>query len=62
MTVNELIQDLEYFRNEYGNLDVMLGTSRVHEELEEVSVYYEDTYPISVYYEDTYPSYVILTP
>ena len=52
MTIDELIQDLEYFRNEYGNLDVMLGVSRVHEELQEVSVYYEDTYP----------SYVILTP
>ena len=51
MTIDELIQDLEYFKSKYGNLDVMLGVSRVHEELQEVSVYYEDNYP----------SYVILT-
>lgn len=53
MTVDELIQDLEYFKSKYGNLEVKVSVYRsAHIEAEEVSVYYEDIQP----------SYVMITP
>ena len=53
MTVDELIQDLEYFKSKYGNLEVKVSVpGSAHIEAEEVSVYYEDIQP----------SYVMITP
>ena len=53
MTVDELVQDIEYFKSKYGNLIVKVAVPGSD---------YIEVREVSVYYEDIQPSCVMITP